>query len=106
MLFQVALVVLLGPVERRRRGDLRDDLPPARLLLGIARCDRGFQLASVIVEDRRAVLAAEIGTLAVAGGRIVDPSEHLKQIRAVSATAGIQAGDCWLLMCVALGQVR
>src|SRR2546429_9808952 len=79
MLFEVTLVVLLGPVERGRRGDLRDDLPPARLLLGVARCDRGFLLASVMVEDRRAVLAAEIEALAVAGRRIVDPPEHLKQ---------------------------
>jgi hypothetical protein len=36
MLFEVALVVFLGPVERGRGGDLRDDLPPARLLLGVA----------------------------------------------------------------------
>src|SRR6266436_2658277 len=28
MLLEIALVVLLGPVKRRRRGDLRDDLPP------------------------------------------------------------------------------
>src|SRR5215831_20246896 len=81
MLFEVALVVLLGPVERGCGGDLRDDLPLARLLLGIARCDRGFLLARVMVEDRRAVLAAEIEALAVAGGRIVDPPEHLKQLR-------------------------
>src|SRR5215471_13671657 len=81
MLFEVALVVLLGPVERRRGGDLRDDLPLARLLLGIARCDRGLLLASVMVEDRRAVLTADIEALAVARGRIVDPPEHLKQLR-------------------------
>src|SRR6516225_10173206 len=81
MLFEVALVGLLGPVERGCWGDLRDDLPLARLLLGIARCDRRFLLASVMVEDRRAVLAAEIQALAVAGGRIVDPPEHLKQFR-------------------------
>src|SRR5262245_21797506 len=80
MLFEVTLVILLGPVERGRGGDLRDDLPPARLLLGIARCDRCFLLASVMVEDRRAVLAAEIEALAVAGGRIMDPPEHLKQL--------------------------
>jgi uncharacterized membrane protein len=49
-------VVVLGPVERGCGGDLRDDLPPQRLLLGIARCDRGFLLASVMAEDRRAVL--------------------------------------------------
>jgi hypothetical protein len=35
MLLEVPLVVLLGPVERGRRGDLSDDLPPPRLLLGI-----------------------------------------------------------------------
>src|SRR6266566_7863851 len=81
MLFEVTLVVLLGPVERGRGGDLRDDLPPVRLLLGITRCDRGFLLASVMAEDRRAVLAAEIQALAVAGGRIVDPPEHLQQLR-------------------------
>src|SRR5215831_21331647 len=80
MLFEVTLVILLGPVKRGRRSDLGNDLPPARLLLGIARCDRGFLLASVMVEDRRTVLAAEIEALAVAGGRIVDPPEHLKQL--------------------------
>ena len=36
MFLEVTLVVLLGPVKRRRRGDLRDDLPPYRLLLGVA----------------------------------------------------------------------
>ena len=35
MLLEVPLVVLLGPVERGRRGDLSDDLPPQRLLLGV-----------------------------------------------------------------------
>src|SRR5256886_13196291 len=34
-----------------------------------------------MVEDRRAVLAAEIEALAVAGGRIVDPPERLQQLR-------------------------
>ena len=77
MLFEVALVVLLGPVERRCGGDLRDDLPLARLLLGIARCGRGFLLAGVMAEDRRAVPAAGIQALAVAGGRIVDPAGAL-----------------------------
>src|SRR5690349_4503079 len=33
-----------------------------------------------MVEDRRAVLAAEIEALAVAGGRIVDPPERLEQL--------------------------
>ena len=35
MLLEVPLVVLLGPVERGRRGDLSDDLPPQRLLFGV-----------------------------------------------------------------------
>ena len=52
MFLEVTLVVLLGPVKRGRRGDLRDDLPLQRWLLGIARRDRGFMLASVMVEDR------------------------------------------------------
>src|SRR6267154_1542854 len=34
-----------------------------------------------MAEDRRAVLAAEVEALAVAGGRIVDPPEHLEQFR-------------------------
>src|SRR6266550_4398706 len=34
-----------------------------------------------MVEDRRAVLAAEIEALAVAGGRIMDPPERLQQLR-------------------------
>src|SRR5215471_8007141 len=36
VLFEVVLVVLLGRVKRRRGGDLRDDVPLARLLLGVA----------------------------------------------------------------------
>src|ERR1700746_751673 len=34
-----------------------------------------------MAEDRRAVLAAEVEALAVAGGRIVDLPEHLEQLR-------------------------
>src|ERR1035441_4056297 len=34
-----------------------------------------------MVEDRRAVLAAEVEALAVAGGRIVDSPERLEQLR-------------------------
>src|SRR5215469_18307378 len=34
-----------------------------------------------MVEDRRAVLAADIEALPVAGGRIVDPPERLEQLR-------------------------
>jgi hypothetical protein len=81
VLLQVPLVVLLGPVERGRRGDLGDDLPLARLLLGVTRRDRGVQLARVMVEDRRAVLAADVEPLAVTRGRIVDPPERLEQLR-------------------------
>src|SRR5881394_4059544 len=33
-----------------------------------------------MAEDRRAVLAAEVEALAVAGGRIVDPPERLEQL--------------------------
>ena len=36
VLLGVTLVVLLGTVKRRGRGDLGDDLPPVRLLLGVA----------------------------------------------------------------------
>jgi hypothetical protein len=36
MLLEVALVVFLGPVERRRRSDFRDDLPSSRFLLEVA----------------------------------------------------------------------
>ena len=36
MFLEVTLVELLGPVKRRRRGDLRDDLPPYRLLPCVA----------------------------------------------------------------------
>ena len=34
-----------------------------------------------MVEDRRAVLAAQVEALAVAGSRIVDPPERLEQLR-------------------------
>src|SRR6266516_3259532 len=80
MLLEIALVVLLGPVERRGWGDLSDDLPPSRLLLGVACCDREFLLVSIMIENRRAVLAAHLPALAVAGGRIVDSPERFQQL--------------------------
>src|SRR6266487_1769334 len=80
MLLEIALVVLLGPVERRGWGDLSDDLPPSRLLLGVACCDREFLLVGIMIENRRAVLAAHIPALAVAGGRIVDSPERFQQL--------------------------
>src|ERR1700744_354561 len=79
-LLQVALVVLLGPVERRGRGELGDDLPPMRGLGRVAGLDRGRLLGLVVEEDCRAVLAAEVEALAVAGGRVVDVPERLEQL--------------------------
>src|ERR1700744_228485 len=79
-LLQVALVVLLGPVERRRRGELGDDGPLQGLLGGIAGLDRGGLLGLVVEEDGRAVLAAQVEPLAVAGGRVVDVPERLEQL--------------------------
>src|SRR6202011_382961 len=78
-LLQVALVVLLGPVERRGRGELRDDRPLEGCLGGVAGLNRGGLLGLVVEEDGRAVLAAEVETLTVAGRRVVDVPERLEQ---------------------------
>src|SRR5215831_599605 len=72
-LFEILLMVFLGPVKRRCRDNLGDDRPlkDASLLqscLGVSR--RGF-LLRIMEEDRRTVLCAEVRSLAIEGGRVV-----------------------------------
>src|SRR6266704_800684 len=110
MLLEIALVVLLGPVERRGWGDLSDDLPPSRLLLGVACCDREFLLVSIMIENRRAVLAAHLPALAVAGGRIGDSPAGVAdgglQHPAGLAEGRLDAPEASRGKCRALGSVR
>src|SRR5262249_8544235 len=80
VLLEVALVGFLGPVERGRRSDFRDDLPPSRCLLEVARLDRERLLSRSVVEDRRPVLAAEVQALAVPAGRIMATPERLEEL--------------------------
>src|SRR3989442_11052432 len=81
-LLEVALVVLLGAVEGRRRRDLGDDRPaeaPRRLAARLRGARRRL-LRGGVEEDRRAVLRADVGALAVQLGRVVVLPEHVEQL--------------------------
>jgi hypothetical protein len=49
-------------------------------LPGVAGGERGRHLIGVVDEDRRAVLAADVPALAVAGGWVVDVPERVEQL--------------------------
>src|SRR2546426_8142946 len=80
---EIAAVVLLGGVELRERGDLGHDgvvpdLPHLELLdhlLGDG------ALLGAVVEDRRAVLRARVGPLAVERGGVVRSEEHTSELQ-------------------------
>src|SRR2546425_6824418 len=81
-LLEIPLVIFLGAIERGRRGDLGDDGPAKasgglRLFFGFAR--DGF-LFGRMEENRRAILRAEIGPLAVELRRVVDLPENLQKL--------------------------
>src|SRR4026207_840123 len=82
MFLKIPLVVLLGPIERRCRRDLRDDWTGesagvAPLLL---RGDRCRLLCFVVVKERRSILGATVRTLPVERGRIVAGPEHVQEV--------------------------
>ena len=79
VLFKVALMVLLGGPKARRRENLRHDWARVVALLAIARRDRSARLRLAVREDSRAILIAEIGSLTIELGRIVNlPKESQK----------------------------
>src|ERR1700677_976134 len=84
VLGEVLLVVIFGVVERAGLGDFGCDLsmPGLRehLLVGIPRGLRGETLGLVLPEDHRAVLAADIVSLAHALGRVVPLPEQLEHV--------------------------
>src|SRR6266487_5602347 len=79
---EVLLVIILCLPELRGRRDLGDDLPrvfarPLKLLL---RSSRGGLFVRVAKEDHRSILRANVGTLAIERGRIVNLPEHIEQL--------------------------
>src|SRR4051812_9504624 len=81
-LLEVLLVVVLGLPEGRSGLDLRLDLPrPAELGLGrrLARARRRLLLGRV-EEDRRAVLRADVESLAIPRTRVVLAPEDVEDI--------------------------
>lgn len=84
MLLVVVLVVLLGaPEGRGRSDDLGTEvttiegvffLHPLHLLLDL------FGFVCIVAEDHRSILAADIGTLLIGCGRIVQCEERLNQV--------------------------
>src|SRR5437867_10759285 len=81
-LFQVALVVLLRAIERGRGRDLGDDRPleAPGLLEARLRGARRRLLLPGVEEDRRAVLLADVGALAVQLRRVVVLPEHVEEL--------------------------
>src|SRR5579859_753731 len=83
-LVEVLLVVVLGEVEVAGGDDLRCDLPVAGLgqllLVGVPRLQGRLLLFRRLVEDRRAVLGADVVALAHALGGVVRLPEDLEQV--------------------------
>src|SRR5229473_3589854 len=81
-LLEIPLVIFLGAIERGRRGDLGDD-GPAKASGGLRlffRFARGRFLFGRMEENRRAVLRAGIGPLAVELRRVVDLPENSQKL--------------------------
>src|SRR5690242_9110421 len=79
-LLEVALVVVLGAVERRCRRDLGDDRAVEAGLHAVAHLGRDAGLLGVVEEDRRAVLRADVRSLAVELRGIVQREELLDEL--------------------------
>src|SRR5919108_73496 len=79
-LLEVLLVVVLGLVEGRRRLDLRHDRRAPVRLLARLRAQRELLLLLVVEEDDRAVLVADVPSLAVELRRIVLVPEDVEQL--------------------------
>src|SRR6476620_6627661 len=80
VLLDVALVVVLGRPEGRCRDDLGHDLLAEVGLGGVTRRLRGLALLLGVVEDRGAVLRADVPALAVPRRRVVDAPEEREQL--------------------------
>ena len=80
VLFKVALVVLLGRPESRRRDDLSRDRPIVVLLLRVARCKRFSFLLGAVREDGGAVLIADVRSLAIELCWIVNLPKSIEQL--------------------------
>src|SRR5687768_1173172 len=80
-LLEIALMVLLGAPERLCGDDLGDDGPRPAAAGVPSRPGplRGGALRVVVHEDRRAVLRAHVGALAVERGRVVARKEDVEQ---------------------------
>src|SRR5262249_53816412 len=81
-LFQVLLVVVLGPVESRGRLDRGDDRAAvlSALFESVFRFSRGSLLLGRVKEDDRTVLLADVGALAVPRRGIVVLPEDLEKL--------------------------
>ena len=81
VLLEVALVVVLGAIERSRGNDLGDDRLPVfgALLQALLRGYRRRLLRGRVVENRGAVLGPHVPPLPVQRGRIVFTPEHVEQ---------------------------
>src|SRR2546428_9653138 len=88
ILLVVALVVLLGRVERGRRHDLGRDRAPEALREALLRLLRQAALRVVVVEDRGAVLVAVVAELRLRRERVDVVPEDVEQLL-VSELAGV-----------------
>src|SRR5258708_5840313 len=79
---QIILMERLRGPERGRRDDLGHDRagPLARLIHLLLHALSDLLLAFVVIEDRRAVLRADVVALAVGRGRVVQSEEELQNV--------------------------
>lgn len=90
VLVQVLLVILLGVVPDTDLGNLGDNvLALVVLLLNLSSDTLGdLLLLGRVVEDGRAVLSANIGSLAVGGGGVMHAVEELDKVGVVDLVVG------------------
>jgi pimeloyl-ACP methyl ester carboxylesterase len=79
VLLEVALVVLLGRPEHRRGSDLRHDRTLHAVLGGVARALGDLLLPGAVEEDGRAILIADVRSLAIELCGVVEAPELLEQ---------------------------
>lgn len=77
---EVILVVALGGVELRERGNFGDDGVAELGGGGIAGLESSLFLGLVVIKNDAAILRANVGTLAIEGGGVVGFPEDLKQL--------------------------
>src|SRR5689334_5067797 len=78
--FEILLMIFFRAPEFGGGNDLGDDRPGKTCLRGFPGSPGFHQLFGRVVKNRRAILSADIGTLAIQGRRVVIVPEYFEQV--------------------------